>query len=342
MKDSQLFWGYAAGLSASFFWGVHSVIIRHLTEEGVNPYLIAGIRLYIGTLTIFLILVIQKLVKKLRNKKSATSSEEVQEFEGISGKFPFHRYFFIAALSLGINFLCFQKSLEFTLASDSNLIQNFSPVAVLIISSIFMAHRVKEIAPNHRFWSSLFKIVLVGSIGASLVLINDINNTFIPNNVKFMGDLIAFAGMLFFSVFVIFSSEFSRLYPKVSSLRTTMLTLAFAAIPVTFFVPFGDFQKIDPTSWTELILIGFFSTGIAYWLWNIASKRLNVIPLTLNLVYIGIITVLSEILFLNLHIDWKFILGGILMIIASISAESLNSAAKNFLKTGHEKLDKNK
>ncbi len=309
--------GYSAGLLASFFWGIHSVIIRSLTEQGISPYLIAGLRLYIGTITLFLIIALQRIFtfKKARQEKV---------------KFKFNQFFWIAAISLGINFLFFQSGLEYTLASDANLIQNFSPVAVLIISTIFLTHRIKEIAPNKVFWTKVFQIVLVGSIGASLVLVNDSNNKIVSDDLKFLGDFLEFAGMIFFSIFVICSSEYSKLEKKIPSLYVTMVTLAVAAIPVTLFVPFGDLVKLTAEQWGLIIFIGVFSTGVAYWLWHVASKRLNVIPLTLNLVYIGIITVLSEVLFLHIALDWKFVFGGILMIIASVAAEIINLKAKNY------------
>lgn len=326
MTVPSRFTGYFAGLLAAAFWGIHSVIIRHLTEQGIDPYLIAGMRLYIGVLTIFVIVSGQKIFRFARG---------VREKEHA---FTFNGFFWLGALSLGVNFLFFQKGLEYTLASDANLIQNFSPVAVLIISSIFLRHRVKEIAPTQTYWTSVFQIVLVGSIGASLVLINDVNDIFVPSQTKLWGDLIEFIGMIFFSIFIICSSEYAKTQSGISSLRTTMVTLAVAAVPVTFFVPFSDFAKLTMEQWSWIIFIGVFSTGFAYWFWHIASKRLNVIPLTLNLVYIGIITVLSEITFLKLTIDWKFIVGGILMIFASVSAELINHRAQKYLRQKKQQI----
>lgn len=316
MKRTSTLIGYSAGLLASFFWGIHSVIIRHLTEQGVSPYLIAGLRLYIGTLTLVVILAIKRLIdiKKVHQPT----------------KFKFNNLYWIAAISLGINFLFFQTGLQYTLASDANLIQNFSPVAVLILSTIFVSHRIREIAPNKVFWTKVFQIVLIGSIGASLVLVNDSNNTIVADDLKFFGDFLEFAGMIFFSIFVIASSEYSKKEQKTPSLCVTMMTLAVASIPVTLFIPFRDLAKLDGTQWGEIVFIGVFSTGVAYWLWHIASRHLNVIPLTLNLVYIGIITVLSEFIFLHIALDWKFILGGVLMVVASVAAEVLNLQAKDY------------
>lgn len=306
--------GYIAGLGASFFWGIHSVLIRKLTQDGVNPYLIAGLRLYIGIIILCLILNLQKVIWP--RKKNTTNAKRQ--------KFRLDYYFWFAAISLGINFLFFQAGLRYTLASDANLIQNFSPVAVLLLSSLAISHRIKEMAPTRKYWMEVFQIVLVGSIGASLVLINDVNNLIVPNHEKLFGDLLAFIGMIFFSLFVIFSSEFAKSYHHISSLRITMYMLAVAALPVTLFVPFQDIAKLTMGQWQWIIFIGIFSTGAAYYLWHIASKRLNVVPLTLNLVYIGIITVLMEVIFLDLLLDWKIIIGAIMMITASVLAEIMN------------------
>lgn len=314
MISSKTLQGYIAGLLAALFWGVHSVIIRNLTGEGVSPFLIAGLRLYIGIITILVLLTVFRIFRKGK----ITNVEPVR----------LNYFFWLAAFSLGINFLLFQWGLHFTLASDANLIQNFSPVAVLLISSIFLGHRVREIAPNQAYWRRVLQIVLIGSIGASFVLINDANNVFVSSHDKLSGDVIEFAAMIFFAIFVICSSEFTKTHSIYSSLKITMMTLAVAAIPVTLFVPFGDIAKLTAGQWQWILFIGVFSTGFAYFLWHVASKRLNIIPLSLNLVYIGIITVLTEFFFLKLIFGWEFIVGGLLMIGASVAAEMLNSKAK--------------
>lgn len=313
MKLSPTAIGYTAGLIASFFWGVHSVIIRHLTQEGVSPSLIAGSRLYVGVIVMFVMINVVKIFSGSKKKENT--------------KFMTNSYFWIASISLGINFLLFQYGLEFTLASDANLIQNFSPVAVLIISSIFLSHRIKEIAPTHKNWVKILQIVLIGSVGASLVLINDVNNAIVPSRIKMFGDLIEFAAMLFFALFVMFSSEYAKTGLS-SSLKTNMCMLTVAAVPVSLFVPFSEFALLSSQQWMWIIFIGAFPTGVAYWFWHVASKRLHVVPLALNLVYIGVITVFTEYLFLDLNLDWKIIVGATMMISASILAEITNSRVR--------------
>jgi drug/metabolite transporter (DMT)-like permease len=319
MKVTPRVTGYLACLMAAILWGIHSVIIRYLTEQGVSPYLIAGSRLYIGTITIFIILNFLKIFKGQRKITQAKL-----HFES--------KFFWLAALSLGINFLFFQVGLKYTLASDANLIENFSPVVVLVIGTIILKHRIQEIAPTQKYWTSVFQIVIVGSIGASLILINDPKDMFVANDLKMLGDGIEFIAMLFFSIFIICSSEYAKTENSMSSLKTTMMTLLVAAIPVSLFVPFADFAKLTLEQWGWITFIGVFSTGFAYLFWHIASKRLNVIPLSLTSVYIGIVTVLSEVLFLKLALDIKLIIGGILMLSASVAAEIVNNKAMEYVK----------
>lgn len=324
MKISSTIIGYITGLLAAFFWGIHPVIIRFLTLEGVSPFLIAGLRLYIGCLALALIL----SAHRLWNRKHVQRETK---------KMDYNIYFWIAGISLGINFLIFQLGLRYTLASDATLIENFAPVMVLLIMSLFFVHRFKEIAPTEHFGTRVFQIVLLGSIGASLVLINDVNDKIIPGQTKMLGDLIIFIGMIFFAIFLISGSEFLRTQKLVTNLRATTLILAVAAIPVTFFMPFGELSRLSVTQWLLLGFIGVFSTGFAYWMWNISSRHLHVVPLSLNIIYTGIITVLAEALFLQLALDWKFIIGGSMMIFASIAAESLSNKAKNYLKHTEER-----
>lgn len=97
---------------------------------------------------------------------------------------------------------------------------------------------------------------------------------------------------------------------------------------VTPFVPFKELFLLTQRQLTVLILIGIFSTGFAYYCWHQASKHLEVIPLALNIMYIGIITVISESIILDLQLNWKILIGAALMIYASVHAEIVNSKAE--------------
>lgn len=309
IQSKQKAIGYVCGLLAAFFWGIHSVIIRYMTLEGVSPFLIAGSRLYIGIITLCCILFFSTLFKR---KKTF-------------GKLNYGKFFWISGLALGVNFLLFQLGLKYTYASDSNLIQNFSPVAVLIISTIFFTYKIKRFSnTSERWWMTLF-VVLVGTIGAALILANNPTEILSGNLTKGFGDIIQFVAMLLFALFVITSNEFSAQNNGKSSIQVTLMTLILAAIPVTFFVPFSDYLKLTPHQFLYIGFIGVFSTGIAYALWINAAKYLSVIPLALNIVYIGIITVLSETLMLGLNLSWKIVVGGLLMLCASFLAEFINS-----------------
>lgn len=304
--------GYVCGLLAAFFWGVHSVIIRFMTGEGISPFLIAGSRLYIGAFTLLIILVLSSFI---RSKK-------------VFIKIKLNKFFWVAGIVLGLNFILFQLGLKYTYASDANLIQNFAPVAVLIISTFFFTHRIKSFSnTSERWWLTLF-IVIVGSIGASLILTNNPLEVLSDGPTKSFGNLLQFFAMLLFSIFIISSNEFGRQNEGKSPLQITLLTLLVAAVPVSFLVPFREFANLSLEQWVYLLFIGAFSTGIAYALWNKAAQYLSVIPLGLNLIYIGIITVLSESIFLDFDLTWKIAVGGLLMLLASVASEFVSATYK--------------
>lgn len=315
--------GYVCGILAAFFWGIHSVIIRFMTTDGISPFLIAGTRLYIGAFTLLIILLLRSLLRKRK------------VFERLECT----RFFWIAAVALGVNFLLFQLGLKYTYASDANLIQNFAPVAVLIVSTVFFVHRIKKFSNTpERWWLTLF-VVVVGSIGATLILTNH-PDEFLSGEkfTKGVGDLIEFMAMFLFALFIISSNEFGIQNEGKSSLQITFYTLVVAAIPVTLFVPFGEYAALSLEQWGYLGLIGVFSTGVAYALWSKAAQHLSVIPLALNIVYIGIITVLTEDLFLDIDLTWKILAGGALMLIASVAAEVVNSTYNKDTETINSEL----
>jgi len=300
--------GYSAAGVSAFFWGIHAVIIRILINQGVDPILIAALRLYIGAGVIALVLLIWKGLRK----------EKALEIV-------YSRLFWIITASLAVNFVLFQKGLEFTIASNAVLLEAFAPVMVLILALLFLPQRVAHLTNRYRGVQKILQIVIIGSIGSSLLLINDPQDLLSTNENKLIGDLLEFIAMFAFALFIMGVHEYHTRFKSHNALLVSSQIFIFAAILITPFAMWNQLPSITSMQWFWITMIGIFSTGVAYVAWHIASKYLDIIPLITIFNLVSIFTIISESLVLGLNISWKLIVGSILILFAAYQAKILNA-----------------
>ncbi len=149
--------GYACALLASFFLGFHSIIIRYLELQSVNTYVIISSRLFIGSTFLAFFILLQRLWKK----------EKLWQ----PGKFHYDKFFWLAAVGLGLNFVFFHQGLQYTIASDAILLETFSSVMVLLLLMIFSPQTAKKFQQKKPLLTKLFLLVLMGSIGSTLLIV---------------------------------------------------------------------------------------------------------------------------------------------------------------------------
>lgn len=311
MKISKTLIGYFCGLVAVSFLGFHSVVIRELAQQNVNPEMIAALRLLIGAATILLVTLLMRLFAK---------KSEVEKFT-----IKYDRYFWLTVFGLALNFILFHQGLKYTYASNAILIETFAPIFVLFFLIFFLPQRIAFLKKRHDLVSRLVLIVLIGSVGSSLLLNSGSKDHFINLNNKFVGDIMEFLAMLFYAMFFIGSNEYKKRHMTSSSFATAGQFLLYAGLLVAAVVPFltdfEDFLAITPNQWFWIFILGFFSTGITYTLWHIASKYLRVITLSLLFSLSAVATVVLENIVFGTEITWKVVVSSILILSASVIAE---------------------
>lgn len=322
MKFSKTFFGYFCGLIAVSFLGFHSVVIRQLTQENINPEIIAALRLLIGSVTILLVALILKLFAKKGEEKVYQIKRDF--------------FFWLTVIGLALNFILFHQGLKFTYASNAILIETFSPIFVLFFLIFFIPNRIAFLKKRHDLVSRLVFIVLAGSVGSSLLLSGGAKDEFINLDHKFMGDMMEFLAMLFYALFFIGSNEYKKRNMTTSSVATSGQFLFFAALitiaVVPFLTDFSDVLKINSRQWMWIFILGFFSTGITYTLWHVASKYLRVISLSLLFSLSAVCTVIIENLVFGTSITWNVVVSSILILAASVLAELTYKEGDKWLK----------
>lgn len=302
--------GYLYAIGAVIFWGVDTVIIRWLISQDVNPFLIGDLRLLIGA-------------GVLASAAIAASRFQKKTLPRVK----YSKFFWIITLSLAANFLLFHFGLKFTIASDAVLLEAFAPVMVIILTMLFLPNRIKHLLKIPNLPQAILMLVIIGSIGSSMVMIN-YPKDLAANNIKLIGDLIEFIAMFAWALVMIGMHEYQRREKENNIIAVTSQFLFFAGVIVAFFVPWGELSHITATQWTLIALLGMFSTGCAYLLWHMASKRLDILPLATIFNLVSIFTVITESIALNVEISWKLVVGGALILYAAMKAKLINSKYK--------------
>ncbi len=160
--------GYLCGIGAAVLWGFHAVLIRILIGQGIDPFTIGALRLFIGSTTLTVLIGIFSAIRRKRMPLV-----------------PYSPFFWVIAVSIGMNFLLFHKGLKFTIASDAMLLEALSPAMVLIIVMLFLPYRMKHLVKHPGMPQRVLQVVIIGSIGSALLLINDPKDMLITRSTKF-------------------------------------------------------------------------------------------------------------------------------------------------------------
>lgn len=300
--------GYIAGILATLFWGFDTVVIRWIIHEGVSPFLVGISRLIIGSAILSIVVVVTNIVKK----------------KPLFPRIRYSKFFWLITVSLALNFMLFHKGLSYTIASNAVLLEAFSPVAVLIIIMLFLPQRITHLIKPINLPQKVLQIVVIGSIGSSLLLINDPKDFLISNNVKLIGDIMEFIAMFAWALVMLGMHEYQQREEHTNILGATAQFLFLAAIILAPFTPWYELMHLTLMQWVWLIILGVFSTGAAYALWHVASKYLDIFPLMTIFNLVSIFTVITESYFLGLQFSWKLFVGGIMILYAAMHAKWLN------------------
>lgn len=310
--------GYFFGLAATSIWGINPIMIRHVVTDQQTVFFTVGMRLFMGGVFLMLFLSIMKIFGIRRQRV-----EKIQ----------FDKWFWFMVVGLTGNFYFFHWGLRFTTASNANLIENFAPIVILLVMGFLVPKISGQIGQTKADILKTLLIVFIGSMGASLVL-SYFPPGFLPDeNMKLYGDFIEIIAMLFFALFIMSSNVYMKKY-KISSLWVTAYALTISALLFTPVWILEALPKLTADQWFWLTMIGVVSTGIAYSLWNKACQTLNVIPASLLLNFTVIVTLVVENQTFGLPLGTMMLIGSIMIIIASISAEYMNIRREKSIEIG--------
>lgn len=269
---------------AVFVWGISLVFTKTLLDNGFSPNIITFLRFLIATILAQFFL---KTPRSVRIEKSD------------------YLHFSLIALG-GISLFYFFENtgLKFTSVTNTSLITATIPLFTLIVARIFH----KKVL----HWKNILGI-LSGLLGTLILFWKDLFGL----SVHLKGDLLVLGSVAMWLIYSFAYRKIMHKYdPQIILKKSFQLGVLFL-LPILFFEK-EEFSKIilNISSISSLIFLSVFCSLLAYYLWNIAIKKVGVKRTSNLILFLPIISILSGIIcfgeefYLNILLSASLIIAG--------------------------------
>jgi len=233
-------------LMAIVLWAINFSFVKIALLE-LSPLGFNGIRLFIASLTLILILLLR----------------------GETLSIPRSRFWMILGISLVGNTIyqmLFIHGINLTTASNTSVIMSMTPVSVALIASLFKQEKISRAG-----WIGILGAI----VGFYLVIFRDVAN-FSLSKQGIIGDLLILGGNLCWSFYTVLARP---IMDKMTPLKLTTLTLSIGTL---FYLPFTikDIQQISWAAvswkaWAALLFSAVFAIALCFVIWYASVKRVG-------------------------------------------------------------------
>lgn len=243
LKD--LFLGSGAILIATIFWGVNIPVVKALVPDWMSANSITVCRLLGGAILFWIASIF------IKNEKIDKSD--------------WWRLIVGGAIGLFCFIFLLNASMNYANPIDVSIIMTLPPAFVILIGVIFQGRRPSVVE---------YIGVAVAFAGAVVVILAGGSGNKGSDNL--LGDLIALASTICYSVYLVITEKPSHKYRPVSMLRWTFL---FASLPALFllgsFNHLGILHAANAIPWVEIGFIVLGPSFLAYFFLSGALKRIG-------------------------------------------------------------------
>lgn len=285
--------GYLFGILAAFFWGIHAVGVRYLSND-IPGIVIAEFRVLGASFFFFIFLLLR------RTKIS---------FRPVNIKW----FLLVVLLGMCVNTVSFHWGLKYTTASAAILIESSAPVFVLLFLALFFKERLKNIE---------ILAVIVTFFGLILISRSNLGDSL--GQGSWFGIMLELIAGITWGIFFLGSSKFfakaNTLNQRIMNLFILFFTCAIILLPTLFAFDYSLTVKD-----TIIILImALFPSTLAFACWYEAASRLSTITATLLFNLSIIFTMINSVIFNKESFTLTMIIGSVL-IIAGVSITKIKS-----------------
>lgn len=232
-------------LIATIFWGVNIPVVKALVPHWMTANAITVCRLLGGAALFW--------IASIFTKTQKIASDD----------------WWRLIVGGGIGLFCFiwllNMSMKYANPIDVSIIMTLPPAFVILIGVIFQHNR-----PSAEEYLG----VVISFIGAVVVIVCGKSGAKGSDNL--LGDLIAVASTICYSVYLVITEKPSHTYRPVNMLRWTFL---FASVPALLLLPsfkgMGIFETTTAVPWIEIGFIVLCPSFAAYFLLSGALKRIG-------------------------------------------------------------------
>jgi len=263
-NPSPRFWADFNLFSVAILWGINAPVMKYGISQ-IDPFVFNAIRLTVSLFALWLCLLFEN--RKNRDKPA--------------GKKHRHLVWWVIGFSIlsgAIYQITFLTGIFKTTAGNTALIMSSCPMWTAGLAVMTTKDRLSKIA-----WLGL-TITLIGT-----VLVIAQKNEFSASAATLAGNLIVLAAAVAWSVASVVSKP---LLNHISAIRLAFFSIA-VTLPLHWLLAMPNLQQdltasFEPWTFAAILYSGFFSTGVAYAMWNYGVQKVgaphaaiyqNVIPL---------------------------------------------------------------
>ncbi|SKB45561.1 DMT family transporter [Dyadobacter psychrophilus] len=207
-------------------------------------------------------------------------------------------------------------SIHYSNATQATLLTNLAPAWVGIGSFLFLNDK-----PKASFWIGTFVAVagMVVLIGPEAFLEMKLDKGFA---------LAVLSGMLYASYMLVSKSILNRV--NIMSFMTINMAVSSIYLLVICVVLGEPLWHFTPVVWSVFIIQGLICQLVGWLAINYAVKKMDAMRVSLSLLSQAVVTGLLALVFIDEHITWQMIIGGIIILtgIAITFQKSHNRSAK--------------
>ena len=264
LSPSSRFWADFNLFSVAVLWGINAPVMKYGVTQ-IDPFVFNAIRLTVSGFALWLCL----LWENRRNRDKPVRENHRHLFWWVVG---------FALLSGAVYQITFLTGIFRTTAGNTALIMSSCPMWTAGLAVLTTNERLSKVA-----WLGLI-MTLIGTI---FVIAQ--KSEFSTSAATFSGNLIVLAAALAWALSSVVSKP---LLNHISAIRLAFFSIV-VTLPIHWLLAIPNFQTdfaaaFEPWTFAAILYSGFFSTGVAYAMWNYGVQKLgaphaaiyqNVIPL---------------------------------------------------------------
>jgi drug/metabolite transporter (DMT)-like permease len=231
-----------------------------------------------------------------------------------------HGFLFLLSLfEPGLYFVFETLGLQYTSAPKASLIIATIPIAVLLLSTIFLKEKPSP--------ARLFSIVL--SFAGIFILITGETGFSLSLEGSFIGDLLIFGAVISAALYIVSARNLGRRY---SALEITSMQVFYGALFYTpaflWELPGIEWSHISGSSLGAVVYLTIFATIGAFLCYNFALTRISATRASLFINMIPVVTAIGAWLLLNETLTLIQAFGGLLVLLSVFIASLPGLGAK--------------